>query len=98
MAENPVVVKKSVSRLMMFEGHSNLTKRITALTASGITEVVSGQQFYAVVVIFRKTSTEVPKHMLIAIGDGSPECVVHMTGDENNSTSGGFEKCRESRT
>lgn len=47
-------------------------------------EIVSGQPFYVLLANFRETLTEVPQHMLISIGDGTPRFVVQVTGEENN--------------
>lgn len=68
---------------MIIEGHLNLGKRILTLTASWVIDVVTGQSFYVLVENFSNNWSQVSKHILIAIGNYTPQLLAYMTDGEN---------------
>lgn len=97
MVETSVLAKPSESVLTMMKGHHNVEKRGAEITASGIMEVLDGQPFDVLLANYSDIWTEVTKSMLIVIGDGTPQCAVHVIFDENVSTPGNLEQSRERR-
>lgn len=78
--------------LILIDSHPNITKTRVKVSLYGIIEVVPGPPFYLLVANFAERRAHLPKHMLVAIGTGAPQYVVHLTHynfdlDNNNEKS-----------
>lgn len=81
ISDTLILYNETAAGLMLLESHPNITKSRFAVTESGTMDLVPGSPLDVLVASFSEKSAHIPKNMLIAVGGGAPQCVVHMGSD-----------------